>query len=653
MIATLGRNMRAWTMSVSRARRVVAALGLVAVMMAAAGVDAATVTLSWDAPSTNANGTQLTDLAGYRIYLATTPPPCPGASFHTVASQTSAPSPGDVVNSRITSLETSVTYFARITAVDTSGNESGCSTAASGVAQSDLSVAPTATTSFGSVGLGVTVDRTFTVQNASSATLTGTATIGTPYSVVSGGSFTLSPGASQVVTVRFRPTVDGIFASTVNFTMNGDVVSRAVTGATTGAGAPAPPPAPSSPPDAPASLNVIQTAADATGATFSIGWSAVSGAASYRYSAAFSDGTGAQQGTVIGPLGMQLRMPYHASGAAKPAFVCVRSASAVGVQSTDQSCSGLTVPARSTATPAPGAPVPVASSLSPSSVMAGSAATTLTVTGSAFGPTSVVRWNGAARTTTVVSATELRVALTASDLATTRSVPVTVFTPAPGGGTSGALTFAITARPPAPALSSLSPAGVVAGSGSTTLTLNGSGFVASSVARWNGSARPTTVVSATQLRIALTAADLATARSVPVTVFTPAPGGGTSVTRTFTVTAAPAPGPGPAPGPSTAPAAPGSPSVRLLAPDGTGVTFGVTWSPAAGATSYRYIAAFSDGSAPRSGTVTSTSFILWMPHHSSGRVFGGFVCLRSVNAAGVQSTSQSCSAVSMPAAWGG
>src|SRR6185295_2422399 len=66
------------------------------------------------------------------------------------------------------------------------------------------------------------------------ASISGTASIGAPYSVLSGGSFTLSPGASQTVTVRFAPSTAGTFASNVTFSASGDTISRAVTGSATG-----------------------------------------------------------------------------------------------------------------------------------------------------------------------------------------------------------------------------------------------------------------------------------------------------------------------------------------------------------------------------------------------------------------------------------
>jgi hypothetical protein len=185
---------------------------------------------------------------------------------------------------------------------------------------------------------------------------------------------------------------------------------------------------------------------------------------------------------------------------------------------------------------APGAPIPVTSSLSPASTTAGGAAFTLTVNGSSFVNGSTVQWNGTSRSTTYVSATQLTAAITAADIATTGSASVTVFTPAPGGGTSNAQTFTISSPTnPVPATTGLSPASTTAGGAAFTLTINGSSFVNGSTVQWNGTSRSTTYVSATQLTAAITAADIATAGSASVTVFTPAPGGGTSNAQTFTI----------------------------------------------------------------------------------------------------------------------
>lgn len=75
-------------------------------------------------------------------------------------------------------------------------------------------------------------------------------------------------------------------------------------------------------------------------------------------------------------------------------------------------------------------------------------------------------------------------------------------------------------------VSALAPASVEVGSGSLELAVRGTGFVPKSQVRLNGDRRATTFVSSTELRAALLAADLASARAMSVSVFTP--GAGTS-----------------------------------------------------------------------------------------------------------------------------
>jgi len=182
-------------------------------------------------------------------------------------------------------------------------------------------------------------------------------------------------------------------------------------------------------------------------------------------------------------------------------------------------------------------PVPTITSLLPASGTAGAAAFALTVNGTGFLNGSVVNWNGSARTTTLVSATQVQAAITAADIASAGTAQVTVFNPAPGGGTSGNSAFTINAANPVPTITSLSPATATAGTAAFTLTVNGTGFLNGSVVKWNGTGRTTTFVSATQVQAAITAADIATSGTAQVTVFNPAPGGGTSGNSTFTVTA--------------------------------------------------------------------------------------------------------------------
>jgi len=93
-------------------------------------------------------------------------------------------------------------------------------------------------------------------------------------------------------------------------------------------------------------------------------------------------------------------------------------------------------------------PSPSVLSLSPSSAVAGGSGFTLAVNGTGFLPGSTVQWNGSygqpPLSTTYVSATQLTVAIPASDIAFAGNANVTVVNSAPGGGTSGAAIFTIT-----------------------------------------------------------------------------------------------------------------------------------------------------------------------------------------------------------------
>lgn len=92
--------------------------------------------------------------------------------------------------------------------------------------------------------------------------------------------------------------------------------------------------------------------------------------------------------------------------------------------------------------------VPNVSSVSPGSVVAGSTALVLTVTGSNFNSGSTVRWNGLDRPTTLISSTLLQAAISESDVSATGTAAITVFNAGTGGGVSPqSRTLTITAPP--------------------------------------------------------------------------------------------------------------------------------------------------------------------------------------------------------------
>lgn len=86
--------------------------------------------------------------------------------------------------------------------------------------------------------------------------------------------------------------------------------------------------------------------------------------------------------------------------------------------------------------------VPILAELLPAIAVAGDPALDLTVRGSGFTDGATAAWNGAARTTRFVSSRELRVQLTAADLAAAGTAKLRVSVPA---GASNELTFAVSA----------------------------------------------------------------------------------------------------------------------------------------------------------------------------------------------------------------
>ncbi|MDQ6833377.1 MAG: IPT/TIG domain-containing protein, partial [Chloroflexota bacterium] len=177
-------------------------------------------------------------------------------------------------------------------------------------------------------------------------------------------------------------------------------------------------------------------------------------------------------------------------------------------------------------------PTPTIDFIDPSSGTAGSFVV-VNVFGSGFVPGSAVYVG----TNVVSSNYESPTILGAAFLAPTTPGPVavTVVNPAPGGGTSNAVTFTVTA--PMPTINYLVPASGTAGS-SVDVNVIGTGFVPTSVVFFGATMVPTAYLDPFELIAFFTAPN--TPGPVAVTVVNPAPGGGTSNAVTFTVVAGPA-----------------------------------------------------------------------------------------------------------------
>lgn len=88
-------------------------------------------------------------------------------------------------------------------------------------------------------------------------------------------------------------------------------------------------------------------------------------------------------------------------------------------------------------------PIPLLVGLTPNSAVVGSTGFTLMISGQNFINNSVVRWNNSDRPTTFINSNSLAATILVNDLATAGTGQITVFNPAPGGGNSNALNFAV------------------------------------------------------------------------------------------------------------------------------------------------------------------------------------------------------------------
>lgn len=159
---------------------------------------------------------------------------------------------------------------------------------------------------------------------------------------------------------------------------------------------------------------------------------------------------------------------------------------------------------------------PVILSLSPSDAIAGTGSFTLTVNGANFVAGAQVRVNGSGRSTTLVSSSQLTATLFFGDVANAGTLAITV---ASGGAVSSPVNFVV--YPNDPQIGSFDPATTPAQSSNLTITLNGSNFASTAVVRVNGASRTTTYVSPTQLTFTLLSSDVASARTLTITVLNP------------------------------------------------------------------------------------------------------------------------------------
>jgi hypothetical protein len=184
--------------------------------------------------------------------------------------------------------------------------------------------------------------------------------------------------------------------------------------------------------------------------------------------------------------------------------------------------------------------VPVATSITPTNAVVGTAGFTLTVNGSGFIPASEIFWNGTARATTFVSSSRLQASIAAADIAGTETATITVYTPAPGGGMSGSISFPITTVP-TPVLTSSTPASAYVNAPDTSISVYGSGFLNGATVQFNGIDLVTTPSTGNMVIAVIPAAQLTSLATGTITVHNGGQGAAISNGIPFQILPNPAP----------------------------------------------------------------------------------------------------------------
>jgi hypothetical protein len=185
---------------------------------------------------------------------------------------------------------------------------------------------------------------------------------------------------------------------------------------------------------------------------------------------------------------------------------------------------------------------PSITSIVPDSIVAGSASFVINVSGENFSgsPPSVVLWNGNPRATAFNTLTsQLAVTILASDVTNPGVGLISVMNPGQGGITPTSASFNIVPlMEGAATITSLNPSSANPGTkGPLLLTVNGTGFNATSIIRWNGTFRQPVTFTSTALTTNLSTNDLAAAGIASVSVDNTLPGGvvASSISVDFTI----------------------------------------------------------------------------------------------------------------------
>lgn len=161
-------------------------------------------------------------------------------------------------------------------------------------------------------------------------------------------------------------------------------------------------------------------------------------------------------------------------------------------------------------------PEPTLNGISPSAIMAGSPTTTFIIEGSNFTPASKVQFDDFMLMTTFISSTLLSVEVSSNYLKLIGAVQIYVHTPIPGGGLSNFVVLDI--YDTTPQIGKISPAKLKLGSAGLMMKIMGQGFNYTSVVKYDGMSRTTTVVDSKTIFVNILADDVKKVGKYRITV---------------------------------------------------------------------------------------------------------------------------------------
>jgi PKD repeat protein len=152
-----------------------------------------------------------------------------GAPYSITAGSPFSIVPGQTQNVTVGFAPVAAGTFSTNLIVSSNGGASTNALTGVAVTPAQLAVSPSSS-NFGGITMGGVAYTSFTATNSGGAPLSGTASVGLPFAVVTNGSFSVAGFASTNVVVQFAPATTGTWTSNVVFTTTGGSSTNAVSG---------------------------------------------------------------------------------------------------------------------------------------------------------------------------------------------------------------------------------------------------------------------------------------------------------------------------------------------------------------------------------------------------------------------------------------